>query len=44
MPRALGCPAVRVARHVELEAALDDAIPGLAGRREPLLVEVAVAR
>jgi benzoylformate decarboxylase len=44
MARALGCPAVRVARHVELEAALDDAIPGLAGRREPLLVEVAVAR
>jgi benzoylformate decarboxylase len=40
---SLGCPSVRVATHAELVRTLDDVIPGLAGRREPLLVEVAVA-
>ena len=39
----LGCPAVRVATHDELVRTLDEVVPGLAQRREPLLVEVAVA-
>jgi len=40
---ALGCPAVRVATHEQLLATLDDVIPSLAARREPLVLEVAVA-
>jgi benzoylformate decarboxylase len=39
----LGCPAVRVATHDELLRTLDDVVPGLAERRSPLLVDVAVA-
>ena len=42
MARALGCPATRVESHDELTAAFDDAVPGLAGRGEPLLVEAVV--
>jgi benzoylformate decarboxylase len=42
MARALGCPATRVDSHDELTAAFDDAVPGLARRDEPLLVEAAV--
>ena len=42
MARALGCPAVRVESHDDLTAAFDDAVPGLAGRDEPLLVEAVV--
>jgi benzoylformate decarboxylase len=41
--RDLGCPAVRISRHDELLATLEEVLPGLAERREPLLVEVAVA-
>jgi benzoylformate decarboxylase len=43
MARAQGCPALRVEAHDDLTAALDDAVPGLAGRNDPLLLEVAVA-
>jgi benzoylformate decarboxylase len=39
---ALGCPARRIETHEELLAALDDVIPGLADRQEPLLLEVAL--
>jgi benzoylformate decarboxylase len=42
MARALGCPATRVESHDELIAAFDDAVPGLARRDEPLLVEAVV--
>jgi benzoylformate decarboxylase len=42
LARALGCPTVRVETHSELIAALDEAVAGLAARREPLLVEVVV--
>jgi benzoylformate decarboxylase len=43
MARAQGCPARRVERHDELVGALDEVVPGLAGRSEPLLLEVMVA-
>jgi benzoylformate decarboxylase len=43
LARALGCPARTLATHAELLAALDEALPGLADREEPLLLEVAVA-
>jgi benzoylformate decarboxylase len=43
MARALGCPAQRVEDHDGLLQALDEALPGLAGRSEPLLLEVVVA-
>jgi benzoylformate decarboxylase len=39
----LGCPARRIAQHDELVAALDDVVPTLAQREEPLLLEVMVA-
>ncbi|HUO73183.1 MAG TPA: thiamine pyrophosphate-dependent enzyme [Solirubrobacteraceae bacterium] len=39
----LGCPAVRVATQDELVRTLDEVVPGLAARREPLLLEVTVA-
>jgi benzoylformate decarboxylase len=42
MARALGCSATRVESHDELTAAFDDAVPGLAHRDEPLLVEAVV--
>jgi benzoylformate decarboxylase len=38
----LGCPARRVEDHDALVAALDEVVPGLAGRTEPLLLEVVV--
>jgi benzoylformate decarboxylase len=40
--RCLGCPAVNITTHEELIETFDDVLPGLAGRREPLLVEVAL--
>jgi benzoylformate decarboxylase len=40
--RALGCPSVRVQTHDELVKTLDETLPGLADRREPLLVETIV--
>src|SRR5581483_8780863 len=40
--RALGCPSVRVETHADLVSTLDEVLPGLAGRREPLLVEAVV--
>jgi benzoylformate decarboxylase len=42
MARALGCEARRIEEHGELIAALDGALPGLAGRTTPLLLEVVV--
>jgi benzoylformate decarboxylase len=42
MARAQGCPAVRVDDHDELLALLDDVVPRLAERDEPLLIEVGV--
>jgi len=42
LARALGCPTVRVETHSELIATLDEAMDGLAARREPLLVEAVV--
>jgi benzoylformate decarboxylase len=42
MARSLGCPSVRVETHDELAQTLDDALDGLAARREPLLVEAIV--
>jgi benzoylformate decarboxylase len=41
--RCLGCPAINVATHEQLTECFDEIIPGLAARREPVLVEVAVA-
>lgn len=43
LARAFGCPARNVAGHGELLDVLDDVLPGLADRHEPLLLEVAVA-
>ena len=40
--RALGCPARSVRRHGELLEALDEVLPGLASRTEPLLLDVTV--
>jgi benzoylformate decarboxylase len=40
--RGLGCPTVRVETHSDLVSTLDDVLPGLAGRREPLLLEAVV--
>ncbi len=42
LARALGCEAVRVDDHRELTAVLDDVLPTLAARREPLLLDVSV--
>ncbi len=42
--RCLGCPSVRIGEHGELVAALDELVPELAQRREPLLVEVMLGR
>jgi benzoylformate decarboxylase len=39
----LGCPARRIAGHGELLAVLDEVVPGLASRDEPLLLDVVVA-
>jgi benzoylformate decarboxylase len=43
MARAQGCPARRVERHDELVGTLDEVVPGLEGREQPLLLEVMVA-
>jgi benzoylformate decarboxylase len=43
LSRAFGCPARTVRTHDELVLALDEVVPGLAGREEPLLLEVVVA-
>ena len=43
LARGFCCPAQRVTTHEELVAALDDAIPTLAGREEPLLLDVVIA-
>jgi benzoylformate decarboxylase len=42
MARALGCPTVRVETHDQLVRTFDEVLPGLAARREPLLVEAVV--
>jgi benzoylformate decarboxylase len=41
--RGLGCPARRIDTHTALEGALDDVVPTLPRRREPLVLEVVVA-
>lgn len=43
LARAQGCDARRINEHGELLAALDEVVPALAGRDEPLLLDVAVA-
>ena len=43
LARGFGCPAQRVTTHDELLAALDEAIPTLAEREEPLLLDVVIA-
>jgi benzoylformate decarboxylase len=42
LARAFGCPARSVGDHGELLQVLDEVLPGLADRDEPLLLEVAV--
>jgi benzoylformate decarboxylase len=42
LARAFGCPARRIATSDELEEALDEVVPGLADRHEPLFLEVVV--
>jgi benzoylformate decarboxylase len=43
MARCLGCPSLNVETHEQLLETFDAVLPGLATRREPLLVEVALA-
>jgi benzoylformate decarboxylase len=43
LARAFGCPARRITEHDDLLRTLDEVLPGLAGRSEPLLLEVVVA-
>ena len=43
LARAFGCPSRRVATPAELEETLDEVVPGLAERSQPLFLEVAVA-
>jgi benzoylformate decarboxylase len=43
LAHALGCPSRKVSDHAELLAVLDEVLPGLGQRGEPLLLEVAVA-
>ncbi len=43
LAKAFGCPARTVVDHGDLLDAFDEVVPGLAGRDEPLLLEVAVA-
>lgn len=42
LARSLGCPARRVQSHAELLEILDEVVPTLAGRTEPLLLDVPV--
>jgi benzoylformate decarboxylase len=44
MARCLGCPSINVETHEQLLDTFDSVLPDLATRREPLLVEVALAR
>jgi benzoylformate decarboxylase len=41
--RAFGCESRRIEQHDELLAALDEIVPDLAARSEPLLLDVAIA-
>ncbi|HWE09859.1 MAG TPA: thiamine pyrophosphate-binding protein [Solirubrobacteraceae bacterium] len=41
--RCLGCPAINVSTQEQLIECFDDVLPSLEARREPLLVEIAVA-
>ena len=43
LARAFGCPAVRVESHDDLIRVLDEVMPHLASRREPLVLEAVVA-
>jgi len=43
LARSFGCPARRVSTLDELETTFDEIVPGLAGRAEPLFLEVVVA-
>ncbi|AVT35608.1 thiamine pyrophosphate-dependent enzyme [Plantactinospora sp. BB1] len=43
LARSFGCPARRIRTHPELLAVLDEVVPGLAERTEPLLLDVAVS-
>jgi benzoylformate decarboxylase len=43
LARAQGCDARRIAEHDELVETLDEVVPELATREEPLLLDVAVA-
>jgi benzoylformate decarboxylase len=43
LAQALGCPAARIDDHPGLVRVLDEALPDLAGRSEPLLLEVVVS-
>jgi benzoylformate decarboxylase len=43
LAQAFGCPARTVHTHPELLETLDDVLPGLAGRTEPLLLQVVIA-
>lgn len=42
LARGLGCPAERVDSHAALLSVLDKVLPDLAGRPEPLVLEVAI--
>jgi benzoylformate decarboxylase len=42
MARAQGCPARRISEHGDLLATLDEVVPELASREEPLLLDVAI--
>ena len=44
LARAFGCPARTLREHGELLSALDEVVPGLASRDEPLLLEVVIRR
>jgi benzoylformate decarboxylase len=41
--RGFGCPARRIETHEELVAALDEIVPTLRTRTEPLLLDVVIA-
>jgi benzoylformate decarboxylase len=41
--RGFGCPARRIETHADLLAALDEVVPTLASREEPLLLDIVVA-
>jgi benzoylformate decarboxylase len=43
LARSLGCPSVRVESHDDLTRVLDEVMPHLASRREPLVLEAVVA-